>query len=122
MPVSTWSEQPKENELDALSAVHMVLVQVLSSGVTGIGVVETFFRHRIQPLKARVHSMYEYVGQDDPTRESRTELVDSKVRARVWLVVANLGILWAGSGLGWDLTSPNSKSQARARPGPAQNT
>ncbi|OEL21961.1 hypothetical protein BAE44_0017020 [Dichanthelium oligosanthes] len=60
------------------------LVEMLQrSGVIGLGLCWTFFSHRIQSLKARVHPLWEYTDHSNPTRESEEELALSKVVARV---------------------------------------
>ncbi|OEL28655.1 hypothetical protein BAE44_0010326 [Dichanthelium oligosanthes] len=48
-----------------------------------VGLLWTFFKRRIQPLKARVHPMFEYTGSADPTRELEKELAESEVKVRV---------------------------------------
>ena len=40
------------------------------AGVTGLSVVVSFVHHRVHPIKERVNLGYEFLGADDPTRES----------------------------------------------------
>ncbi|OEL30688.1 hypothetical protein BAE44_0008293 [Dichanthelium oligosanthes] len=60
---------------------------VKAQGVTGVGLCWTFFSRRIQPLKTRVHHMWEYSDYSDPMRESREELAHSEIAARVVAVL-----------------------------------
>ena len=46
------------------------LEDVKISDVSGVGVVGNFIGQRTQPIKDRVHPVYEYSGLEDPTRES----------------------------------------------------
>ncbi|KAI4997341.1 hypothetical protein ZWY2020_052683 [Hordeum vulgare] len=60
----------------ALSKVEKVQIQplvdaliaVVRKGVTGTDLLETFLGRRIQPLQARHHAMWHYVGPEDSTR------------------------------------------------------
>src|SRR5438105_2725381 len=38
--------------------------------LSGVAVVRDFIERRIQPIKERNHPAYEYLGREDPTRES----------------------------------------------------
>jgi hypothetical protein len=51
----------------------------------GIQLIHTFIEHRVQPLAARAHCMWDYTDRRDPTRISSDELkeaeIDDSVRA-----------------------------------------
>jgi hypothetical protein len=53
--------------------------------LSGVQLIWTFIEHRVQPLAARVHPMWEYTDRRDPTRISSDELrepeIDDNVRA-----------------------------------------
>jgi ribosomal protein L23 len=51
--------------------------------VTGAAVERSFYRQMIQPIKDRVHPMYEYYGQSDPTREVNRKVSKEEMAARV---------------------------------------
>src|SRR5664279_4755347 len=51
--------------------------------VTSIHLISTFIRRRVQPLQARVHGMWEYVGSSDPTRTREDELSRDELETRV---------------------------------------
>lgn len=62
----SW-EKPVEK--DDMFQVNELLGLMDTDHVTGPVVVTTWMTRRLQPLKARVHPMYEYQGVNDPTRE-----------------------------------------------------
>ncbi|KAI4981924.1 hypothetical protein ZWY2020_022416 [Hordeum vulgare] len=47
---------------------HPFFRDVLRKGVTGIDLLEVFLGRRIQPLQARHHAMWHYMGPEDSTR------------------------------------------------------
>jgi hypothetical protein len=51
--------------------------------VIGAAVVRSFCRRMIQPIKDRVHPVYEYYGQSDPTGEVNRKVSKEKMVARV---------------------------------------
>ena len=51
--------------------------------LTGMQLICTFLKRRIQPLQARVHGMWEYSGLQDPTRTSPEEISGEELEARV---------------------------------------
>jgi hypothetical protein len=44
--------------------------------VTRIQLIRTFKEHRVQPLAARAHCMWDYSGRKDPTQLSSDEMKD----------------------------------------------
>jgi hypothetical protein len=53
--------------------------------LSGIQLIRTFIEHRVQPLAARAHCMWDCTNRRDPTRISSDELreaeIDDNVRA-----------------------------------------
>jgi hypothetical protein len=45
----------------------------------GIQLIRTFIEHRIQPLAARAHDMWDYSDHQDSTRISPDELHEAKI-------------------------------------------
>jgi hypothetical protein len=52
-------------------------------GVTGAAVARSFCRRLIQPIKDRVHPVYEYWGQSNPTREINRMVYKEEMAAKV---------------------------------------
>jgi hypothetical protein len=57
--------------------------ELKKQGVTGATVARSFCRRMIQLIKDRVHPVYEYVGQLDPSREVNRKVSKEEVAARV---------------------------------------
>jgi hypothetical protein len=57
--------------------------------VSGLQLIRTFIDRRVQPLSARAHCMWDYIGHWDSTRFSPDELkeveIDDRVRANTSL-------------------------------------
>ena len=52
--------------------------------MTGFGIVSSFLRHRVQPLKKRENLGFEYSGAEDPSRMvPALELTDEEVLERL---------------------------------------
>src|SRR5947207_15523680 len=51
--------------------------------LSGVAVVRSFIKQRIQPIKERDHPTYEYSGWKDPTRESPNLWVPKDLDAQV---------------------------------------
>jgi hypothetical protein len=71
--------------------------------LSGLQLIRTFIEHRIQPLAAQAHCMWDYTGRRDPTRFSSDELkeaeIDDGVRAITSLKKKSTvhKIFWYGS-------------------------
>ena len=52
-------------------------------GLSGVGVVASFIRRRIQPLQERIHYGFEYTGPEDPARVTADELTEGEVLERI---------------------------------------
>ena len=59
------------------------VVQLIRDGVTGMDVLEVFLKRRIQPLQARDHPMWMYLGIEDSTRIHLEEVDEDTVEK--WL-------------------------------------
>jgi hypothetical protein len=47
--------------------------------LSGIQLIRTFIEHRVQPLAARAHCMWDYTDHRDPTRISSDELKEAEI-------------------------------------------
>jgi hypothetical protein len=74
----------KISEWDLGLSTHEELVNDMKNrGVTGAAVARSFCRRMIQPIKDRVHPVYEYCGQSDSTREVNHKVSKEEMAARV---------------------------------------
>ena len=59
------------------------VVQLICDGVTGMDLLEVFLQRRIQPIQARDHPMWMYLGLEDSTRIHPEEVDDDTLEK--WL-------------------------------------
>ena len=72
-PVTMAEVQAIQPFLDRISTLKQ-------QGLTGFGIVLSFLRHRVQPLKEREHLGFEYSGVEDPScMVPALELTDEEV-------------------------------------------
>jgi hypothetical protein len=56
--------------------------------VTGLQLIHTFIEHRVQPLAARAHCMWDYTGRRDSTRFTSDELKEPEINDGVRVVTS----------------------------------
>jgi hypothetical protein len=71
------------HDLEDLKGVLELVGDMKRRGVTGAAVARSFCRRMIQPIKDRVHPVYEYWGQSDPTHEVNRKGSKEEMEARV---------------------------------------
>jgi hypothetical protein len=81
--ISEWDLGLSTRELEDLKGVLELVSDMKHRGVIGAAVVRSFCRRMIQPIKDRVHPVYEYCGQSDPTGEVNRKVSKEKMVARV---------------------------------------
>ena len=63
-------------------------------GLTGFGIVSSFLRRRVQPLKEREHLGFEYSGAEDPSRMvPALELTDEEVLERLQKMLKGASVI-----------------------------
>ena len=70
-------------EADRLLARIKALQNTAGMEVSGIHLISTFIRRRVQPLQARIRPMWEYEGSQDSTRIHKGDLSDEDLEKRV---------------------------------------
>ncbi|CAN6381183.1 unnamed protein product [Urochloa humidicola] len=70
----TWIEEPQQRNMPEVRELIQLIAKLKTEGLTGVGVAANFMLRRIQPLKARSLTAYEYVGEDDFNREAPERL------------------------------------------------
>jgi hypothetical protein len=81
--ISEWDLGLPAHDLKDLKGVLELVSDMKERGVTGAAVARSFCRRMIQPIKDRVHPVYEYCGQSDPTREVNCKVSKEEMAARV---------------------------------------
>jgi hypothetical protein len=60
-------------------------------GLSGVGIVVSFIRRQVQPLRERVHYDFEYIGVEDPTWMSKDELFEEEILGRMQNILKDIG-------------------------------
>jgi hypothetical protein len=81
--ISEWDLGLPTRDLEDLKGVLELVSDIKKRGVTGAAVARPFCRRMIQPIKDRVHPVFEYIGQSDPTREVNRKVSKEEMAARV---------------------------------------
>ena len=81
--INRWTSLPEDWEEGSAELLGIRLGQIATAGLTGIDILRVFLSRRVQPLKQRVHPLFEYTGTLDSTRESPDLLPDGKLKARL---------------------------------------
>jgi hypothetical protein len=66
----TWSEEPTSLELPQVATLVNKVNILKEKGLIGVCVAAHWLARRVQPLKKQMHPGWEYIGLQDPTRES----------------------------------------------------
>jgi hypothetical protein len=81
--IHEWDLGLSSRNVGDLKGVLELVGDMKKRGVTGAAVARLFCRWMIQPIKGRVHPVYEYWGQSDPTREVNHKVPKEEMVARV---------------------------------------
>jgi hypothetical protein len=81
--INEWDLGLSSRDLKELEGVLELVSDMKKRGVTGAAVARSFCRRMIQPIKDRVHPVYEYWGQSDPTHEVNCKVSKEEMAARV---------------------------------------
>jgi hypothetical protein len=81
--ISEWDLGLPTRDLEDLKGVLELVSDIKKRGVTGAAVARPFCRQMIQSIKDRVHPVFEYFGQSDPTREVNRKVSKEEMAARV---------------------------------------
>jgi hypothetical protein len=62
-------------------------------GLSSVGIVASFIRCRVQPLRGRVHYGFKYIGLEDPTWMSKDELSEEEILERLQNILKDVCII-----------------------------
>ena len=81
-------------EVQAIQPFLNRISMLKQQGLTGFGIVSSFLRRRVQPLKEREHLGFEYSGAEDPSRMvPALELTDEEVLERLQKMLKGASIV-----------------------------
>ena len=80
-----WQKNPVMTaELQMIKPFLERICTLKQQGLTGFGIISSFLRRRVQPLKEREHYGFEYSRAEDPSRMVPVlELTDEEVLERL---------------------------------------
>ena len=82
---------------DESQAIKLFLERICTlkqQGLTGFGIVSSFLRRRVQPLKERENFGFEYSGAEDPSRMvPALELTDEEVLERLLKMLKGVSVV-----------------------------
>jgi hypothetical protein len=78
-----WDLGLSSRDTEDLKEILELVRDLKKRGVTGASLARSFRRRLIQQIKDRVHPMYEYFGQLDPTRVVNLKVSKEEMAARV---------------------------------------
>ena len=81
-------------ELQTIKPFLERICTLKQQGLTGFGIISSFLRRRVQPLKEREHYGFEYSGAEDPSRMvPALELTDEEVLERLQKMLKGVSIV-----------------------------
>jgi hypothetical protein len=98
VPQPNWGYDVAQRDLYRLQPLHEIVQQLLRGGLTGTNLLQTFFNHRVQPLRQQEMAMWMYLGPICPDRPFSVELGNTEINTRVQGVLAHGADLNLGSG------------------------
>jgi hypothetical protein len=90
-PRASWAHELTEEEMKIMQPLMEKIQQLWAmpeKELSGLQFICTFIEHRIQPLAARAHCMWDYTGHRDPTQFSSDELREAEIDDRVRAVTS----------------------------------
>jgi hypothetical protein len=79
----SWRNELTAEEKRQTDGLMDQIATLRGKELTGVHLASTFLKHRIQPLQARVHSMWAYSGASHPTRVRNEELSTNELEDNV---------------------------------------
>jgi hypothetical protein len=81
-PRVSWAHELSNEEIAIIEPLMEKIRQLRSipeKEVTGLQLIRTFIKRRVQPLAARAHCMWDYTGRWDSTRFTSDKLKEAKI-------------------------------------------
>jgi hypothetical protein len=78
----SWRHELSDEELKIIEPIMEKIQQLRATAkkeLSGVQLIRTFIEHRVQPLAARAHCMWDYTNCRDSTRISPDELYEAEI-------------------------------------------
>jgi hypothetical protein len=86
-----WTKAEAQGDKDQVNELLELITELKLAGLTAVHVMGDWLRRRIQPLKLRERLGFEYVWEEDPTREKTTPVSDKSVKKILGEVFCSVG-------------------------------
>jgi len=94
VPNNHWDKETlSATELEGICPFLKQIRAMKDQGLSGVGVVASFIRRRIQPLQERIHYGFKYTGLEDPARVTIDELTEGEVLERIQNVLVSVQVI-----------------------------
>jgi hypothetical protein len=90
-PDFNWTKIGPHGDLDQVNELLLLIREQKSAGLTAVYVMGDWLRRQVQPIKLRERLGFEYVWEQDPTRESDTPVSDATVKKILGDVFCSVG-------------------------------
>jgi hypothetical protein len=85
-----WNTELSRGDMDQVDELLAIIAAYKEIGVTGMSVMFSFFKRRIQPIQ-QCHTLgFEYIGAEDPSRMCVEELTDDAALIQVKRVLLDV--------------------------------
>jgi hypothetical protein len=85
-----WNTEPSRENLDQVNELLAIIAAHKEILVTGVSVMFSFFKRRIQPIQQRHTLGFEYIGAEDPSRMCVEELTTDTTLIQVRRVLLDV--------------------------------
>jgi hypothetical protein len=85
-----WNIELFRGDMDQVKELLDTIEAHKLMGVTGVSVMFSFFKRRVQPIQQRHRLGFEYTGAEDPSRMCAEELSDDAALLRVKRVLLDM--------------------------------
>ena len=80
-------------ELEGIRPFLKQIRAMKDQGLSGVRVVASFIRRRVQPLQERIHYGFEYTSPEDPAQVTADELTEGEVLERIQNVLGFVQVI-----------------------------
>jgi hypothetical protein len=85
-----WNIKLSRGDMDQVEELLDTIEAYKLMGVTGVSVMFSFFKRRVQPIQQRHRLGFEYIGAEDPSRMCAEQLTDEAALRRVGRVLLDM--------------------------------
>jgi hypothetical protein len=92
VPADSWKEGPKAEAREQVEELMGMIAVLRNQRLTGPAIMLDFCKKLIQPIKNRIHPVYEYTGLENPTRAATRVVPEDEYWGRVESLVKEVEV------------------------------